>query len=356
MARLAPLAVLAFLLLSGCAGKAPASADAADDAGDDGSQPAGAAGPVTSLDAPTWSVGQWWEWEVSFGTETREETFCSIVVGAGGSGYTLATERDGMAKEEAAFSHPLLGPVGSGDLAMDGWGGDAWSLLQFPLTHGKTWTATMPNIAWDIVPAETVELSMLAHVMQASGEEGTIAHIQGKIGEQTLVSAIYDPATGWFRELSFYDVDAGDEGLEVGFRAVSHGMNYTGPIFQATAERLLDWFDGSGFTDVPTEGGQPFASPSPYVSFTVAGGEGHLLYGVLVAEAVIGARAIALVGPDNQPRYFEAHDAALEGAGNALWLDEPALAGTWHVASGGAGGFSAAFGAVWEVVLTETAL
>jgi hypothetical protein len=356
MARRALLAALTVLLLSGCAGKdAPAQAAPAEAAAGLDAVTTDAGGRV-SLDAPTWAVGQWWEWETSFGTATRDDTFCSIVLGLQGGSYAVATEKAGMAKEEAAFTHPLLGTVGAGDLAMDGWGEAPWSLLSFPLTDGKTWTATMPNIAWDIVDGETVDLAMGARIPAPAAGELPVALIEGRVGDALLVTATYDPATGWFRDLRFFDTDAGEEGLEVGFHAKSAGLNYTGPIFQATAAPLLDWFDGSGFDDVPTSGGQPFADPHPYTDFTMEGGDGHLLFGVLLAETVAGGRTVVLTDPGNEARHFEATDTALEGGSNLLWLDEPAIAGMWRVASAGAGGFSAAFGALYEVVLTEGTL
>lgn len=362
MARRLALLALALLLLSGCSGKAPDAA--ADAAKGDGDSPADAVPAEVTTDAsgklsfaaPDWKVGQWWEWETSFGAQTADFTYCSIVVATAGSSYTLATEREASAKDEAAFSMPLLGAVGRPDLAMGAWGDEPWSLLSFPLTDGKTWSARMPNIAWDVVDGDTVDLTMTARIPQPPAGDSPVALIEGKAGGATLVAATYDPATGWFRDLWFWDVDAGQEGLEIGYHAKSAGMDYTGPIFQATATPLLDWFDGGGFDDVPTEGGQPFVEPHPYTDFTMQGGDGHLLYGVLLAEAVAGARAVVLVDPNNQERHFEAHDAALEGGGSFLWLDEPAVQGMWRVGSAGAGGFSGAYGELFELVVTESAL
>jgi hypothetical protein len=361
MARRLALLALALLLLSGCSGKAPAAAAPA--AGDAGAAGAADAAAVTtdasgklSFAAPEWKVGQWWEWQTSFGTQTLDSTYCSIVVAASGSSYTVATESEADAKQEAAFGMPLLGAVGRPDLAMDGWGDEPWSLLSFPLTDGKAWSAKVPNIAWDIVDGPTVDLAMTARIPPPAAGEPPVALIEGKAGDALLVTATYDPAAGWFRDLRFWDVDAGEEGLEIGFHAKSTGVNYTGPIFQATAAPLLDWFDGSGFDDVPTAGGQPFVNPHPYTDFAMEGGEGHLLYGVLLAETVAGGRTVVLVNPNNEARHIEATDSALEGGSNLLWLDEPAIQGMWRIGSAGAGGYSAAYGALFELVVTAGAL
>jgi hypothetical protein len=345
------LLAVAALLLAGCAGKAPAAAPqpAAGADADAGGAADGLAGR-TSFDAPQWQRGQWWEWTTTFGTQTADFTYCSIVTGTDGSFYTVATENTDEAKTEATFGMPLLGAIGRADLSMDGWGGEgSWSLLSFPLADGKAWTATMPNIAWDSVAGPTVDLAMVAHVVQATGGGSPTVHIVGTSGNAQLMSGLYDPATGWFRDLDFYDTDPGEEGLEIGFHAKSAGTNYTGPYFVHTAKPLLRLNDGSGFTDDPTQGGEPFADPEPQGTFTMQAGT--RLFGAVFAETVLGAREVALVPPQGEPRHAEVYDASLEGAGGGFVVDEPGVAGDWRVATGGAGGYSQAFVALYE--LTE---
>src|SRR5688572_4017507 len=229
MARSALLSmVLLVALLAGCAGSS--DPDGADPGGPMDGEGGTGAEPVTldatsSVPAPTWAVGQWWEWEVFFADGTREDTFCSIVVSQSGGTSLLATEKDWASKEEAAFDQPLLGPASAADLSTEGWGGSL-RLLSFPLTDGKTWTATMPNIAWDVLlPSETAEIAMTARF----DDDLQGFRITGIAGGGTILEATYIPSTGWFGELVFHDVDPGQEGIEVGFRAKSTGLNYTGP-------------------------------------------------------------------------------------------------------------------------------
>lgn len=344
-------ALAAALLLSGCAGKdgSPA-ADALGMAGDGGDD---ATGPVTSIPAPQWQAGQWWEWETTFADGTRPETFCSIVLSTG-SDSVLVTERDGMAKEAAAFGHPLLAPVRASDLAMGGWGDAPWSLLWFPLTDGKAWTSSIPNIAWDVFyPATAVDAELTATFGQAEEGQAPVVSIVGMVQELKVLDAEYDPATGWFRSLTFYDVDPGQDPLEVTWRAKSAGLGYTGPYFQAQAELLLGFDDRVGFSDVPTEGGQPYTdAPEPYHTFTM--GEGTTLYGFVGAESVAGARSLVLVEPDSNHRLVAAPGAP-EGE-QFLFLDEPGKAGEWRLATAGAGGFSGAFAELHEVALSEGAM
>ncbi|HUR24830.1 MAG TPA: hypothetical protein VM327_02315 [Candidatus Thermoplasmatota archaeon] len=331
------------LLLAGCSGSKGSDEGAGDADPDQGRE---ATTVYASIPAPDWQVGQWWEWEVTLGSQTMEGTFCSIVVDTAGSSYRLATEDTAWAKDEAAFDHPLLGMVSKGDLAEDGPDG-AYSLLSFPLTDGKTWTASMPNIAWGIVDAERADIAMTAGFLTPTHGEPPRVLLTGKIGEATVLQAEYDPSTGWFAGLRFFDVDPGEEGLEVGYRAKSSGLNYTGPYFQHTARPLIAFEDLNGFNDVPTEGGQPYTgAPQPYWPFTM--GSGTTLYGFVVIDSVVGARTLVLVDPNHGQRNLVSH-GSLDDDEQELFFDEPGIAGDWKVVTGGAGGFTAAVGQLVEV-------
>ena len=345
--RVAAVPVVLALLLAGCS-----ASDPADEAGAPGAvegPEGGAAVPLdaaSSVAAPSWQVGQWWEWEVFFEDDVGDETFCSIVTSDSGGSYTLATEKAWASKEEATFDLPLLGSASKGDLSTHGWGGDL-RLLQFPLTDGKAWTATMPNIAWDVLlPAETADIAMVARF--DDGLQGY--RITGSAGGGTILEATYLPSTGWFGELVFHDIDPGQEGVEIGFRAKSTGLDYTGPYFTHEAQLLLEFEDLNGFTDVPTEGGQPITqAPQPAHAFTMS--EGKSLYGIVVTVAVAGARTVVLTPPQGETRHVDAFGTP--EAENALFFDEPGMAGEWRITTAGAGGFSGAFVSLFE--LTENA-
>lgn len=342
------LVVALALLLPGCS-TAPDKAAAAAPL----SETSPSAAPAnldakSSVPAPDWAIGQWWEWETSFGTSVSDFTYCSIVIGKEGKAYTVATEKTEAAKEEATFGMPLLGSIAGGDLAMTGWGDAPWALLSFPLSDGKTWTTTMPNIAWDSIHSRTADLAMSAAFDAAIGKIGGF-HITGSTGGATLVQGEYDAAAGWFTGLRFYDTDAGEEGLEIGFRAKSMGLDYTGPYFVHTAKPLLVLEDGSGFTDDPTQGGQPFVQPQPQGTFTMQAGT--RLYGQVFVDTVLAARTVALLTPAGEVRQVNDYNADLNGDSVGALVDEPAIPGDWHIFSAGAGGYSQASVHLFE--LTE---
>lgn len=341
MAR-APMAfTLVALLMAGCSAQDPVEGDAPL-----GGTTGGDTLSFDSIPAPMWTVGQWWEWEVSFGDQTLPDTFCSIVVATDGSAYTLATENDARAKQHAAFDHPLLGPVSKGNLAMTGYGGPEWALLSFPMTDGKTWTTSIPNIAWDIFP-ERVDVTMAATFVPRQAGTPPLVSLSGTTEGHLLLEAQYDPATGWFSWLRIYDVDPGQEELEVGFRATSTGTNYTGPYHQHTARPVLQLDDRTGFDNHPADGGQPYTqAPQPHGSFTLA--EGKILYGYIIAETVVAARAVALVDPNHEARHLESI-GDLNGNEDSLFLDEPAAPGEWRLVTTGVGGFSGLFVQLFEV-------
>lgn len=337
---LAPF-LLAAMLLAGCSDSPTSTAEADGQTPTDGQVLATA----SSIPAPTWEVGQWWEWQVSFGTETLPDTFKSIVVAAT-AGYNLATESTQEAKREAAYGRPLLGAIGA-DFSMDGYGG-SWQVLSFPLTDGKTWTATIPNIAWDVLVPGPVEVAMTA-----TFEDSGLVSFMGHVEEGMILEGTYDPATGWFSSLNLYDIDPGQEELEIGFTAANTGTNYTGPYFLHTAKLLLELVDGSGFDDDPTAGGQPYAQTQPQGSFTMAADT--TLYGWVETGSFVGVRQAVLLAPDGTVRRAEAV-GAMDGDWNGAYFDEPGQAGDWHLATAGAGAFTYAAARIFEITEGEFSL
>lgn len=353
---LRPLAafVAVALLLSGCA-SSPGAEGPGDATGTD--TPCDPAVDVnacepqplsadSSVPAPTWAVGQWWEWQPEDGNGVGTP-FRAVVVSTSADGAVLGSDVALRAKQDAAFDQLMLGEVGAG-LALSGWNLD-WDMLSFPLTNGKTWTATIANIAWDEHPYDQpLDLDMRAEFDEAL--QGF--RIMGHAGEDMLFEATYLPATGFYGEFVVYDTDEGQPPLEFSYTALSAGHNFTGPVYTATAEPLLNLIDAIGFDDVPIEGGQPVVAPQPHGTFTMANGD--LLFGQVGALAIVGSRVVTLTDPANEQRQVVATGAPEDE--QVLLVDEAGVAGQWTVATSGAGGLSVGWASLYAVTLTETLL
>lgn len=343
--------LVACAALAGCSGgSSPGPSDLPDPTGPQG---AGAGSTPEPGAAPDWAVGQWWTYSVEYSTQAGDP-LTAVVASASPAAYVLAAGSEAWAKQEAAFGHPLLGAITRPDLAMTGWSdGATWSLLQFPLRDGSTWTTTLPNLAWDVVDGETVEAQVQATQDASIGTAGGY-RLAATWEGSTLIEATYDNAAQWFGMLQVNDVDPGQEPLEVRFTLTESG-NASKGAFTAQAREVLAFDDLSGFSDVPVlGGGQPFTDPpAPMHQFTMEGGDGAMLYGVVWGETVAGARQMVLTDPANQPRQWQAI-----GTPNGFFevgFDEPSQAGTWTLATAGAGGFSGAGAWLFEVVVAPVA-
>lgn len=357
MLRAATAVTLAFLL-AGCAGKSPAGTEAPGAAAGEGLA-AEVLSANSSVARPEWAVGQWWQYQLSY-PGGGSERFKAIVVDTSGSSAVVATDDDAFAKREAAYNHPLLGTFGD-SLTMEGWGG-SWDLFDFPLTDGARWSGTMPNIAWDVIAGEFVDLAMMASfVAKAPGPDGKEVpgfYIMGHAPEADnamVLEGYFIPANGWFSELTFYDIDPDQDPLEVQVKVTEAGLNWTGTYFRHTAEPLLEISDASGFDDDPTAGGQPFADPHPHGTFVVSA-QATAVYGLILAETVVGVRQVILHPPEGDAYQLQSTSAETDSDIQELQLDVPAVAGEWRLVTAGAGGYTWMYADIYEIVEAEFTL
>ncbi|MBW3583464.1 MAG: hypothetical protein KY455_10240 [Euryarchaeota archaeon] len=305
------------------------------------------------LPAPVWRVGDWWGLHFYFGSDPGNGNHVNAVVTESASDeHYLATDDQQVAKFQALRDLPVLGAIGADDLSSTGFGGD-WDLLEFPLKDGATWTGEIPNIAFDILPEGQVPIDFTATYVSEIDIDGKSAPgyvVEGMTEDGTLiVSYTYAPAVRWFTSLTVYDIDPEQDPLEFTVMLMGHGRDWIGTYYIDEATVLVENFDGSGFTDVPTEGGEPFASVSPHVTFTVSA-EATYVFGFVGNVAVFGARTTILFPPEGDPRHYEAVGAPEQGVGTRI--DEPAIAGEWRLVTAGAG--AATFSEVFLVGLVET--
>lgn len=137
-------AVGILIALSGCTSTTDTPSDSEGNNPSETSSPTPCEGPCGSHDegipGPSWEVGQWWEWTVTYrDTSFPVKTTVNAIEG-GMAHHASADLEDGLA---AVWFHlPPLGQVDTSDLS---WviHDDFNSLLQFPLVDNSTWTGML---------------------------------------------------------------------------------------------------------------------------------------------------------------------------------------------------------------------
>ncbi|MFO1535664.1 MAG: hypothetical protein ABR586_08370 [Thermoplasmatota archaeon] len=333
--------LLATLLLSlaGCVRKA-------DDAAADtqlqltGASAKGAAQAAASnaTPAPAWSVSQSWthKWTImGAGDGGGDLTILirTVVAETADGGWTLATDNQTIAAFHGAFVIPTLGHFSRGLLQSVGETRFPW--YHFPLAANTTWNDAV--VAWDGVQASSIPVH--GRVASVTHGASTLYRIELSAADHLVAEYDYDSETEWFNEARFYD----DSGTLV-FRAEMQETHrgFTGRLYDDTGVLLLNHQD----LVVPTAG---VVQPNPAQDFTMAADQNRLLV-FLISFAVGGAHHAELVAPDGSRHAAQSVDAvAMPVLNDSGVLLLPGQAGTWRVASAGAGlivagGFIQAYG------------
>lgn len=346
-----PVLLLLTFALAGCAGGGGGGDGGAGANDPGGASPGGAnGGNVTDPGAaPTWQVGQSWthDWTIGSSTQFQVE---SIVVDAGAGGYRLAAATDQDAANHAAFFFHTLGQMDAGWTVHQG--DYAYPWYSFPLTDGKTWTATESNLDFNLNDVQR-ELKMTARLVNGTGGVPTHYMVEQRTSDGGL-RALYDyrPDLDWFSSYSLFDPAQPDSPPQLTLKTSAAKTGYKGDYFEATSDFLLNTF-----SIVSPAGAQ--ASGDPYSSFTITADHTHVL-AIVFAFAAAGASHAELVAPDGQ--HWEANhvadaDGNTLGGNGGLQVLVPAVAGDWRFANGGASPFAAGSGCyAWGVTVTQGTL
>lgn len=296
-------ALLLVPALAGCIGGADEAATAAVDAPDAAALAAGnataAAANLSLFDAPVWSVGDAWTMEAPNGPVTL------VVTQADASGYTLATDDEGLAGFDAMFDVSYVGRIRASDLA-GSQGGQPIQFFSFPLEDGKRWTTTWDGLAVDLTATYS------AAIPTPLGAQPGFT-IEGKSGEEPYVHYSYVPALRWWSHLAF-------EGYEV--KVTQASRNWTGTYVEAVAKPVFESATSA-----------PVAMPGAG-AFTVDEGQSFLMLS-LAGEAPAHARALVVTDPSGAPYMTQTSnfEASPQHGGYFLTERMPATPGQWHVAS-----------------------
>lgn len=215
MRRLTVL-VPALLLCTALAGCSDGGGAAAEDQARHGT---GMDPGLAPAEAPAWKLGDYWTYKDSIGN-----TYSLVVAEDAGGDWMLLSNDRTIALFDLRFDISFVGKVRKGDLAGDQ-GGSRIQFFDFPLHHGKDWTTQ-----WDGQNRHVVAEGM------ADGSYHIIAHVAGnEVGDQ-YASYHYDPAVGFFGQLTFYD---GQGGVAYEATLQDHGEGFQGTAVRYTEEREL---------------------------------------------------------------------------------------------------------------------
>lgn len=249
--RFATVLSLAALLLAGCA----------DGGGSEDRQTTSlAAGGAAPVEAPNWTVGDWWRYDGSFGLESF--TADRIVTEDAGGDWIVDT-----ASAETAWNHVLepisvLGPVSKEDLAGSQEEGRV-RFWDFPLEHNKTW-----QTAWD-------GQSFSARAVRQGDAVFLVEYRQdGEVARET----VYDAQARWFTRMTIHDLDGEPFEMTLAESGSDYGGEYVRWLVHDETQAAISGGVGSaGF-------GVPEAATDLWHRFEVACGQGAYTYAVRPVE------------------------------------------------------------------------
>lgn len=332
--------------LAGCSGDAPpADADPATPGVQDD-----AAAPFR-VAAPPWQVGDWWEHHWVFASDGGPDfTVKSIVTGNESGTYTFGTDNVDSAAQHAAFFFMELGTMGPDGVMRSGDYAFPW--YSFPLEDNKTWSAAEVNIG-DGFEQVTRQLTLTARLM----DSGSAPHfmVSGVVDGFTYVEYDYQPATGWFSEMRTYapSGEGGAPELVYTITETGNGRGYTGPVFHATGEMLVNLqpLFHPGSSDLPTSSAQFTTGDATHVfALLFSFGAGGAHHTQMVAPNGTAWTATGAGDPDGGPLPLPPN------VPSGVQVLTPALAGGWRVDLAGGGVVAGGGAFVWGATVTESTL
>jgi len=186
--------------------------------------------------AATWQIGQWWLY--TFSTPEWEDDSARLVVAEDdaedGTAYMLAISSEREAKRHAVLNHnPFLGRMTHDNLSAYE-NGEPQSVLNFPLTDGKSWAFTLFGIDWE---TEVIGVNGGTATMSATSSDGQV------------LTYTYDGWAGFIGSLTWYD---SSDMLQLRMVLTGNGFGHQGNVWFIRAGDIFadEWDHGAGAPDV----------------------------------------------------------------------------------------------------------
>ncbi len=244
------------------------------------------ASPDHPIDAPSWVVGEWWKWSVSFAGHAPFEVETSVSK-VDSDTYLVAASDVGSYAHALSLHFVPIGLVQRSDLSWDAHGLPV-SLLRFPLTDGQrwethTWLGNDLNVQVRKGPVKVLANERPGYVVNVTFPDG-----------RTALEADYSPQVGQFVRISAY---WGPERPLSTATLVAYGHDRPGSAAFVARDLLR----------INATTGTPWVPPGP---FTVPAADG-----LVIVACFLGG-----VAPFTFGAYVEAPNAQLGqcAAGNSL--------------------------------------
>lgn len=285
--------------------------------------------------APKWARGDVFEQHLFLGSRDAEGTHIQTVVIDTSGGYRIATPDEASARYEAVYDLPVLGDIGPG-LETTAFGAD-WSwMYDFPLSDGKTWTASVEQLMnWNTYSFTDYDLTMTvsyeANIDTPKGDfPGFWIEAITQDGDK-LARYNYVPAIGWFSHFWLYDLDNGGDSFMLHAMSMGTSKNYTGAYFEADATTVIEHFQGV----FPDPAGPVQGDPAPQ-DFQVQ--ESDRFMGFIVPIAVGGQMDVTLTDPNGVATTYGYQQLGMDGPGfQVAFIDDEPIVGGWQMRAVGAG-------------------
>jgi len=191
--------------------------------------------PPTSVAAPEWQIGQWWDYSYTI-PEEENIGFKLVVASIDGENYWVGADDEHTAEYHAVLNfNPVLGRVDLDEFSIYE-GGEKQKLLDFPLTVGKEWSFALLGI--ENFDARVTKIEKANELVDFERHETTLVYIEATGTGAEKLNYIYDSRAGWLR--AFHLTDAADNHLVSIDLTSNYGTEYKGWVYFVKAMDLFD--------------------------------------------------------------------------------------------------------------------